>query len=174
MPKKIPDEKTNVFRINTSYNLEKQKISVKLNPDKEPLGPAELQGFLNTLLIGFQSGLHKILKDVPVMRPMTELELENKVYVFVNEEDNELYKVRKELFKNISSILNDGLIQIFPDVDYISSTLQHQQELAMTMEPEDAKQHVLDIEAVAVQVRKQVGLPIEEEEVQIVTPRVIN
>lgn len=143
------------YKITITSNVEKDMVKVQFSPKlNEETKREDIQRFLSTLFAGTHVGLHSLLADMNIMRPATSLERDAQVYIFKDtEKDNTLYKQRKQLHDGLAETFNNILKDLFPDIEYINMTIQHQQELAFNMSPEEAEEHQKYIEGIADKVK---------------------
>lgn len=148
---------------------QKDRISIKITADmvegvmrlsylpKHP-APGDMQAtdeFLRVLLGGFKQALSTLLLNVPVLRPASDLEKEHHVYVYKDGvHDNNLAKVRTQLYRNIQSIINDVLKTYFSDIVYIEEVTEYQQNKVFDMSDKDLEDHRIEIEEITRQVKE--------------------
>jgi len=149
-----PKEPENIFRVYIKGDTDKGQVSFRTVPKLGSTTQKQLQTLLNVLIAGTDTGLKQLLKDIPLLRPATDVEREASVYVFKNEElDTKLYKNRKTIYDSISHAFNETLNQIFPDVVYIDHSRQIQQEMAFEMDKEEHEEHLENIKKITDVVR---------------------
>lgn len=112
--------------------------------------------YMQMLLGGFHIGLLQIFADLPALRPATELETDNDVYVFVNEIDNEIFKIRRVIYNMLKDYFDNTLSLIFPDIEYILNTQKIQQELAFDLDSGAMEAHLEKIKNITAQVKEEV------------------
>ncbi len=148
------EEPKNVYTLSISSDVDKGEITVGFTPKLEDGGKEEAQQHLNNLLAGIHIALHSIMADIPVMRPATELERESQLYIFKDEEnDNRLYNTRKQLHDGLGNVFTNILKEVFPDIEYIQGSIQHQQELALNMNPKEVADYQKQVKEIADKVR---------------------
>lgn len=140
------------YKIIIDYDTVTKLVDVKLTPKN--FKKKDVPGLLTTLLGGVHVGLQALFAEVPIMRPATEIEKDNQVYIFAKEKDNDLYKGRANLYKVVSEDLNATLDLVFPDIRYIDDTIKHQQELVFNMSAEEAEEHRLHVAKVSEYVKE--------------------
>jgi MinD-like ATPase involved in chromosome partitioning or flagellar assembly len=149
----MADEK--IRKINITADVGKGKLKIKFNP-KPTFQEESIGEYLNILLDGVSKGLQHILARIPMMRPPTQLEEENHLYVFANaEEDNKLYNARKYLYMSISEAFNTTLKNLFPDIVFIDSTTEARREAVLQMSQEDAEVYKKEIEQLTEKIKEQ-------------------
>jgi hypothetical protein len=149
----VPSNK-DVIRISYVADATKGTIEGKILPRIKRGTTEDIRPYLSAVLSSIMLGLNAVLADVPVLRPATEAEISAKVYIFKKEKDTELFKVRKALHDTISKVFNDTLKELFPDVQFIYESTQHQQYLVADMTTEEAADHKRFIEDIAKEVRE--------------------
>lgn len=153
----------NFYSIVIKADKDLGQVKVKTSPQVPKTNLDELQYLLNVLITGTDAGLKEMLGGLPVLRPASEVEREANVYVFKDEErDNALYKQRKALHDSIANVFNNTLKTLFPDIEYINSVQNHQQELVFDMSAEEAEEHQAEIQKIVEQVRNDDGKEDEE------------
>jgi hypothetical protein len=116
----------------------------------------DIKPYLSTILSSIRLGLVAVLKDLPVMRPATKTEVEAKAYIFKDgDKDNALYQSRKAIHDTIAKVFNDTLKELFPDIEFISDSIIHQQNIITEMTPEEAADHKRFIEDLAKEVKEE-------------------
>lgn len=156
--------KRSVYKVNIKTNMKQKNINVDFHPALEDCSLEDTQMLLNTLLQGIQVGLQKILYVAPPLRPPTEQEREAKIYVYVDEEeDNALYKKRKMLYDSLNGVFTEVLRTSFPDIQYIEQCRNYQQELIFDMSSEEAAEYNEEIKAVSDEVRDLLKSDKEED-----------
>jgi len=158
MPKskkrKKDTEELTTFRIYITGDIEKGQVRFRTNPKFQEASQLQLQHLLNALIAGTDTGLKQMLKDIPLLRPATDVEREASIYVFKNEkQDTQLFKNRKTIYDSISKAFNETLNNIFPDVVYIEHSRQIQQELAFEMNKEEHEEHLANVQKITDVVR---------------------
>lgn len=149
----MADEK--IRKINITADVGKGQLKIKFNP-KPSVQDESIGEYLNILLDGISKGLQQLLVYIPMMRPPTQLEEENHLYVFANaKEDNELYNARKYLYMSISNAFNTTLKELFPDIVFIDSTTEARREAVLQMSQEDAEVYKKEIEQLIENIKEQ-------------------
>ena len=144
-----------LYKVSYLTNKDKGQLKVKFSPDLKVADLEDAQIHTNSVLSGTRIALNILLGGIPVMRPATDEEVEAKVYIFKDEKaDNELYKVRKQTYESLANTFDGILKELFPDIDYIQSTIKHQQELVFDMNTDQAEEHKYMLEQIAKRVRE--------------------
>jgi hypothetical protein len=145
--------KTDVIRINYVADAVQGTIEGKILPKIKRGKDQDIKPYLSAVLSSINLGLTAVLADVPVLRPASEAEVSAKVYIFKDEKDNELYKVRKAIHDTVARVFDETLKNLFPDIRFIHESIQHQQYTVTEMTPEEAADHKRFIEDLAKEVR---------------------
>lgn len=147
-------QKEGVIRLQFTADEKAGTIEGKLLPKLKRNKPQNIKPYLNAMLSSVNLGLTAILADLPVMRPASEVEVSAKVYIFKEgDKDNALYQTRKSIHDAIARVFEDTLNNLFPDVRFIASTVQYQQDTVLEMSEEEVKDHKRFIEALAEEVK---------------------
>jgi len=116
----------------------------------------DIKPYLSAILSSIRLGLVAVLADLPVMRPASKSELEAKAYIFKDaDKDNALYQTRKAIHDTVAKVFNNTLKELFPDVQFISESITHQQTTVMEMTPEEAADHKRFIQDLAKEVKEE-------------------
>lgn len=155
-----------IYKVTIKADLKKQTLSTDFNPeptlnsrDDENVGI-----YLQALLQGVRVGLNNLLKGLPVLRPATDLEREHKIYVTVEEADEHILKLRKNLYSMVADAFQVTLTELFPDVEYVVSVQNHQQELAFEQSQAEMDAHKKLIDKITEEVKEIVYANRSEKE----------
>lgn len=152
MAEKKPETRS-IYKITLKGNLKENTVSATFVPTLDVTKIKDVQTLLNVLTSGSHTAFVKLLGGLPILRPASEEEREAKIYVFVNDKDNNTYKVRKDLYDQLEAVFGNILSQLFPDVEYINSCNHYQQELAFSMDEAQAEEYKKEIEEITARVR---------------------
>lgn len=151
----IVPNKEGVIRLQFTADKTAGTIEGKILPKIKRGVPQDIKPYLSSMLSSVKLGLTAILADLPVLRPASEPELSAKTYIFKNpEQDNELYKSRKAIHDAIGTVFNEVLQELFPDVRFISSSIEAQQYAVTEMTAKEAADHKRFLEDLAEEVRE--------------------
>jgi hypothetical protein len=126
-----------------------KSIKVSFTPTLKTNDLKEVTSHVNSLLAGTSIGMKILLSHFTILRAPTQVERDANLYVFKNpDSDNELYKARKQIYDEFAAVFDNILKESFPDVVYIMNSLKYQQETAMEMTPEEAKQYQKAVQAI--------------------------
>lgn len=152
------EKRKRVRTVTISVDTAQKQVQVSFTPKPNPGSGEDLNAYLNGLSAGMRVAFAALLQNVPMLRPATQEEMDAHIYVFKNEgPDNQQYNLRKKLYNSIAAEFAATLREAFPDVEYIDTSLQYQQELALDMSSEDAENHRLKIAEVVENIRKDVA-----------------
>ena len=141
------------YVITFTGNRETNDLRINFEPD---VTEDNVMFLYTMLLTAVQKSFERVLFDIPVLRPATTLEQEHHVYVFKDEElDNDLYKLREQLYTTLSSMFSATLTTVFPDVEYIQQTTKYQQEKAFDADPAEFEMWKAEVAAIAEKVRRE-------------------
>ena len=146
--------------MNTQIKLsnEGNKVSVAFEPE---LDNSTFVQHINLYLNAVPSVLLNILSTIPLLRPASDVEQEHKIYVFAEdekgEEENRLYKYRKDLYDTISAIFSELLTTAFPDIQYIEQCKVYQQDFCATHNEEETAEHLSEISKISDYVREHMS-----------------
>lgn len=146
--------KTDVIRISYVADAEKGTIEGKILPRIKRGKDQDIKPYLSAVLSSINLGLTAVLADIPVLRPASEAEVSAKVYIFKDEKDNELFKVRKAIHDTVAKVFEDLLKNLFPDIRFIQESIQHQQYTVTEMTSKEVEEHKRFIEDIAKEVRE--------------------
>jgi hypothetical protein len=111
--------------------------------------------YLKLLLSGFGQGMVDLLAGLPMLRPATEREVEEGIYIFADpEKDNELYKIKKAVYQGVVDYLDRLMHALFPDIMYINGALERLQERSEGLTPEEAEEFKKLLEEIKNEVQK--------------------
>lgn len=145
-----------IYTVQIKYDKEGKNISVRFLPGMNNATKSDKQDHMNGLLEGFRLGLNVLFAEIPMLRPATEQEVDEHVYIFKDEvADNQLYKNRKVLRGELIEMFDSTLHELFPDIYYIDASLEHQQETVTAMSKEEAAEYTKKIAEVAAAVRAE-------------------
>jgi len=151
----IVPNKEGVIRLQFTADKNAGTIEGKILPKIKRGGEQDIRPYLSAVLSSINLGLTAVLADLPLLRPATEAELSAKTYIFKDaEKDNALYKTRKAIHDAIAGVFNDTLKNLFPDVQFIIASEEHQQYAITEMTPEEAEDHKRFIKDLAEEVRE--------------------
>lgn len=141
---------------------DKSKCKVKLTPEPETYD--DVLTHIGLIMSSVPVTLLRLSLMLPILREATDEELSVGTYIFADESDSHLYKVRKQLYDSLKSVFIDALDQAFVDVLYVDSCKRQYEELAFDKSEEELEEYKKDIEAVRASVLK--ALNKTEEDVQ--------
>jgi|LGVE01.1.fsa_nt_gb hypothetical protein len=148
-------------KINISADVDANTVKVSYIPSIKLVTLQDHQVFVNLTLAGMDMGLKELLGALPVLRPASAQEIEKSVYVFKDQiKDNKLYKERKQMYDTVANIIQNTLKVLFPDVEYIDTCTQNQQELIFDMTREEAEAYNAEL----VELTEAIRNPIVEED----------
>jgi len=111
--------------------------------------------YLKMLMSGFGQGMVDLLAGLPMLRPATEREVKEGVYIFADpEKDNELYKIKKAVYQDVVDYLDRLMHALFPDIMYIQGALERLQERSEGLTPEEAEEFKKLLEEIKNEVQK--------------------
>lgn len=151
--------------MDTKINLEikEDKASINFEP---ALNQSTFVPLINNALNTMPQALLNMLTLVPILRPASNMEKEQKLYVFQDGEEgkveNDLYKYRKHLYDQIGAVFGQLLSTAFPDIEYIEGCKQHQQTFCMEHTEEEVKEYAKDVEKTTAYVREHFKEILEE------------
>jgi hypothetical protein len=149
-------KKTDVIKLTFAADMIKGEIEARIVPKQKRGVMTDIKPYLNVMLSSVKMGLTAILADLPVLRPATKAEIEAKAYIFKDEKnDNALYITRKAIYQAIAEVFNNTLKDLFPDIEFISEAIKHQQALVTEMKPDEAADHKRFIEDLAKEVKEE-------------------
>lgn len=148
------------------------KITLELKEDKskveyEPELSAEtFVPLINTALNTMPNSLLQMFSTIPLLRPACAREYTSHTYVFSEGErgkvENDLYKYRKHLYDTTAAIFSEVLSAAFPDIEYIETCRQYQQEYCMTHNEEETKEFMNEVNEVVTYVRENFDEVLKE------------
>jgi len=162
MSDKKTTEERNIYKVVMKGNKKENTVSVTFQPELVSTKVTDSQTLLNVLTSGTHAGFVKLLGGLPILRPATETERESKVYVFVDDHDTRVHKMRKDLYGQLQAVFGNILTQLFPDVEYIEACNTYQQEVAFEMYETEAAEYKKEIETVVEKVKAEL---LEKKEV---------
>lgn len=120
-------------------SVEDKNVSINYEPE---LTAENAKDFYMASVNGAYVTLIEVLSNLlPVLRPATQLERDNNVYIFREGDagvlENNLYKQRQSVYDSLVSVFNTILRTVFPDVEYIEHCKQFQQNLSFEGKKED-------------------------------------
>lgn len=120
-------------------SVEDNNVSINYEPE---LTAETAKDFYMASVNGAYVTLIEVLSNLlPVLRPATQLERDNNVYIFREGDagvlENNLYKQRQSVYDSLVSVFNTILRTVFPDVEYIEHCKQFQQNLSFEGKEED-------------------------------------
>lgn len=119
--------------------------------------------YLKLMLSGFGQAMVNLLGGLPMLRPATEREVEEGVYIFANpEEDNALFKVKKQVYRDVVDYLDRLMHALFPDVMYIELAQERLQEQVEQMSQEEADEYNKLLSEIAEEVRNEVVSKVQD------------
>ena len=151
----IVPNKEGVIRLQFTADKNAGTIEGKILPKIKRGKTGDIKPYLSAMLSSVKLGLTAILADLPVLRPASEAEISANAYIFKNpEQDNQLYKTRKAIHDAIGTVFNDVLQELFPDVRFITTSIEAQQYTVTEMSEEEAADHKRFLEDLAEEVRE--------------------
>ena len=114
--------------------------------------------FLELLISALPTVIYSATSGIPMLRPATEEERAQNIYVFregePGEYENRLYKYRKGLYDAIAAAINEGLSTVFPDVQYIQACARYQQDFCAEHTEEEVSEYQEVVEAITKSIRE--------------------
>ena len=148
----------NEFRIVITVKEKEGKIAVNVLPKPTTKHPFPLNKAVNTLVGGLEIAFTNWFQTLAVLRPATPEERAENVYIFANQEkDNELYKMRVQVYNSLSTAFSGILEKAFPDVMYIAGTVQRNQEIVESGDKEAIKEREKVINNIALKIKHTGG-----------------
>jgi len=143
-----------VYKIKILGNTAKKQLQVSFNPPPSADDAQTRDAFINLFLAAYEATLPMLFQTLNVLPEPTTEEHENHVYVFRNEYlDTKLFKARLGLYQEMQQRMTTLLHTLFPDVEYIESCRQYQQEYVTELNSEQAGEYQKHIAAIAERVR---------------------
>lgn len=138
-----------------TINFDDNKSSYSFEPPLEDKDTVVLQ--YRNLLSGVPNALMEILVNIPILRPASEMERNNHVYIFnegeEGEAENKIYKFRKDCYDSLAALFSSILSTAFPDIEYINACSTYQQEYIADHDQEEVEAYKKDIQDVTTYVR---------------------
>lgn len=114
--------------------------------------------FTELLINALPTVIYSITSEIPMLRPATEDERAQNVYVFREGDpgklENHLYKYRKGLHDAIAAAVNETLSTVFPDVQYIQACAKYQQDFCAEHTEEEIKAYQETVKSLTDSVRE--------------------
>lgn len=114
--------------------------------------------FIELLINALPTVIYSATSAIPMLRPATEEEREQNVYVFregdPGEYENRLYKYRKGLHDAIAAAVNEALSTVFPDVQYIQACARYQQDFCAEHSEEEIATYQEAVETITKSIRE--------------------
>lgn len=148
----------NEFRIVITVKEKEGKIAVNVLPKPTTKHPFPLNKAVNTFIGGLEIAFGTWFQSLAVLRPATPEERAENVYIFANQEkDNELYKMRVQVYNSLSTAFTGILEKAFPDVMYIAGAIQQNQEIVDSGDEKAIKEREKVISNIALKIKHTGG-----------------
>jgi hypothetical protein len=156
--------------ITLSVNKKTKKPVIKFNP-------ALTQKNANDMMQVFLDTIPQLMMDLvanlyPMLRPATEAERDAHIYVFMDGErgemENKVFRAKKHCYDILMQMFSTTLTALFPDVEYINSCAEYQQNFTAEHTELEVKEYLKDVESLTESIRTNMDKIIKEmlEEVQ--------
>ena len=156
MSNKPKVKKQKLHKVNIRGNKETNEVNVTFSPGGSVMKLEDRQTLINVAMAGNDIAMKKLLGNLPILRPAGEAEREEQIYVFKDaEKDNQVFKMRKQMYDTIAGVMQKTLSDLFPDVEYIEECRNVQQDKLFDMSKEEAEEYTKKVEAITEQVRSE-------------------
>lgn len=99
-----------------------------------------------------------VVMSMPMLRPVCEQERDAHIYVFRDgeegEQENRLYKIRKQFYDQLAQVFGSILTAGFPDIEYIEACSAYQQQFITEASHDDYLEYLDKAEDVTNYVRE--------------------
>ena len=141
------------FKIEILKNEKEGTVTFTPSVDNDTIAP-----FTELLINSLPTVIYSILSAIPMLRPATEEERTQNVYVFregePGEYENRLYKYRKGLHDAIAAAVNEALSTVFLDVQYIQACARYQQDFCAEHTEEEVSAYQEVVESITKSIRE--------------------
>lgn len=141
--------------ITLSVNKKTKEPAIKFNPPlTQENAKYAMQVFLDTipqLMMDLVSNLY------PMLRPATEAERNANIYVFMDgehgETENQIFRAKKHCYDILTQLFSTTLTALFPDVEYIISCAEYQQDFVANHSKEEQEEYLTEVKELTNSIR---------------------
>lgn len=131
------------------------KFRMFTEPELDELKHEDVAAYLSLATSGFTNFLIKVLSCYDTLRVPTQVEYDNHFYFFENEESLKNYKSRRNLYTEISAVLNNVLRVSFPDVEFITHCDEKTQKMVFEKSAQRIDTYNKKLKKLVEQVKKE-------------------